>query len=87
MAAILDASFRWMRRSSRALVRHPVCPETVIKHLHMLLVLGLVIAVEGCCGGVKTPEARKSFITAFNDKKNGCEITSTSADHTKISMT
>jgi len=58
-----------------------------MKYLHVLLAIGFVIAVEGCCSGVKTPEARKSFITSFNDKKNGCEITSTSADHTKISMT
>lgn len=55
--------------------------------MRLFLALGLVLAVEGCCGGmVKTPEARKSFIDSFNDKKNGCVLSSLSADHVKIEM-
>lgn len=55
--------------------------------LHVFLALGLVMGVQGCCGGmVKTKEARKSFIDSFNDKKNGCVLSSTSADHTKIEL-
>lgn len=44
------------------------------------------MAIQGCCSGVKTPEARKSFIDSFNDKKNGCVLTSKSADHVKIEL-
>jgi len=54
--------------------------------LRVFLALGIVIAIEGCCSGVKTPEARKSFISSFNDKKNGCVLTSMSADETKIEL-
>ncbi len=54
--------------------------------LRLCLALGLLVAVEGCCSGVKTPAARKSFIDSFNDKKNGCVLTGTSSDLTSIEL-